>query len=268
MFSIYLFTSSDTVHQNGYEDAIIQGHSYINYAKDNVLFRKLLQVENDTTEYPPTGVSTNTSVMSTTVVTPKTTHVGQIPDLFTLEERRKGAIIFHVIGVIYMFVALAIVCDEFFVPSLDVITQKLQISEDVAGATFMAAGGSAPELFTSIFGVFIAHSDVGIGTVVGSAVFNILFVLGMCAVFSETALVLTWWPLFRDVTFYSISLVCLIVFFRDQKIYWWEALVLFICYIAYVTFMKFNKQIETVVKKKLGLPPPEADNNDAIQVQF
>ena len=43
-----------------------------------------------------------------------------------------------------MFVALAIVCDEFFVPALDVIIEVLGCSEDVAGATFMAAGGSAP----------------------------------------------------------------------------------------------------------------------------
>ena len=77
-----------------------------------------------------------------------------------------------------MFVALAIVCDEFFVPSLDVMIEIMGISEDVAGATFMAAGGSAPELFTSMIGVFIAFSDVGIGTIVGSAVFNILFVIG------------------------------------------------------------------------------------------
>ncbi len=40
---------------------------------------------------------------------------------------------------------------------------QLEISPDVAGATFMAAGGSAPELFTSIIGVFIAMNDVGIG---------------------------------------------------------------------------------------------------------
>jgi len=91
-------------------------------------------------------------------------------DLFTLEQRKQGAVIFHVIGLIYMFVALAIVCDEFFVPSLDVIIEKLGISEDVAGATFMAAGGSAPELFTSVIGVFVAFSDVGIGTIVGSAI--------------------------------------------------------------------------------------------------
>jgi solute carrier family 24 (sodium/potassium/calcium exchanger), member 2 len=54
-------------------------------------------------------------------------------DLFTLEQRRNGAIAFHIIGVIYMFVALAIVCDEFFVPSLDVIIEKLGITDDVAG---------------------------------------------------------------------------------------------------------------------------------------
>lgn len=70
-------------------------------------------------------------------------------------------------GLVYMFIALAIVCDEFFVPALGVITERLDISEDVAGATFMAAGGSAPEFFTSVIGVFIAQNNVGIGTIVG-----------------------------------------------------------------------------------------------------
>ena len=63
---------------------------------------------------------------------------------------------------------------------------------------FMAAGGSAPELFTSFMGVFVAKSNVGFGAIVGSAVFNVLFVIGMCALFSKEILELTWWPLFRD----------------------------------------------------------------------
>lgn len=172
-------------------------------------------------------------------------------DLFTLEQRRNGAVVFHIIGVIYMFVALAIVCDEFFVPSLDVVIEKLGIAEDVAGATFMAAGGSAPELFTSVIGVFVSFDDVGIGTIVGSAVFNILFVIGMCALFSRTVLTLTWWPLFRDCTFYSASLIILILFFRDNHIYWYEAAILFSIYLAYVSFMKWNQNVERFVKKHL-----------------
>ena len=129
------------------------------------------------------------------------------------------------------------------------LSTVLHLQPDVAGATFMAAGGSAPELFTSIIGVFVAFSDVGIGTIVGSAVFNILFVIGMCALFSKTVLYLTWWPLFRDCTFYSISLATLILFFLDNKIEWWEAALLLGVYASYVIFMKFNASVEKAVKK-------------------
>ncbi|XP_036066264.1 sodium/potassium/calcium exchanger 1 isoform X2 [Oryzias melastigma] len=173
-------------------------------------------------------------------------------DLFTIEQRRQGWVLLHVLGMIYMFVALAIVCDEFFVPALEVITVKLEISDDVAGATFMAAGGSAPELFTSLIGVFISHSNVGIGTIVGSAVFNILFVIGMCAIFSREMLHLTWWPLFRDVTFYILDLIMLIIFFLDNVILWWESILLVLGYMSYVSFMKFNSQIEQMFKGQLN----------------
>ncbi|KPP68887.1 sodium/potassium/calcium exchanger 2-like [Scleropages formosus] len=174
---------------------------------------------------------------------------GEYPqDLFTLEERRQGAVALHMFGMLYMFIALAIVCDEFFVPALTVITEKLSISDDVAGATFMAAGGSAPELFTSVIGVFISHSNVGIGTIVGSAVFNILFVIGMCALFSREILNLTWWPLFRDVSFYIVDLIMLIVFFLDNYIYFWESLTLLGGYVSYVIFMKYNVNVEVFVK--------------------
>ncbi|KAM7015801.1 sodium/potassium/calcium exchanger 1-like isoform 2-T2 [Tautogolabrus adspersus] len=178
---------------------------------------------------------------------------GDFPeDLFSVEQRQQGWVVLHVLGMIYMFAALAIVCDEFFVPALEVITNTLDISDDVAGATFMAAGGSAPELFTSLIGVFISHSNVGIGTIVGSAVFNILFVIGMCAIFSREMLHLTWWPLFRDVTFYILDLIMLIVFFLDNKILWWESILLVLGYISYVSFMKFNSQIEKAVKTQIN----------------
>ncbi|XP_056870733.1 sodium/potassium/calcium exchanger 1-like isoform X4 [Takifugu flavidus] len=173
-------------------------------------------------------------------------------DLFSLEQRQQGWVFLHIVGMIYMFVALAIVCDEFFVPGLEVITNKLEISDDVAGATFMAAGGSAPELFTSLIGVFISHSNVGIGTIVGSAVFNILFVIGMCAISSREVLHLTWWPLFRDVTFYIVGLIMLIVFFLDNVILWWESVLLVLAYVSYVSFMKFNSQLEQAVKSQLN----------------
>jgi len=205
-----------------------------------VLFRHLLQVDNGTSPAVPEEPAE-----------PEQDPLFP-PDVFTKEQLKNGGVVCYMLGVLYMFVALAIVCDEFFVPALDVIIEKFGISEDVAGATFMAAGGSAPELFTAVIGVFVAFSDVGIGTVVGSAVFNILFVIGMCALFSKTVLHLTWWPLFRDCTFYSVSLITLILFFVDNFIMWWEALLLLFVYILYVIFMKFNAQAEKGVKRMLS----------------
>ena len=47
------------------------------------------------------------------------------PDAFSDDQLKHGAIIFHIIGILYMFYALALVCDEFFVPSLEVIIEKV-----------------------------------------------------------------------------------------------------------------------------------------------
>uniref|UniRef100_A0A8C7PNZ2 Sodium/calcium exchanger membrane region domain-containing protein n=1 Tax=Oncorhynchus mykiss TaxID=8022 RepID=A0A8C7PNZ2_ONCMY len=132
-------------------------------------------------------------------------------DIFTKEELKRGAVLLHVLCAIYMFYALAIVCDDYFVPSLEKISENLQLSEDVAGATFMAAGSSAPELFTSLIGVFITKGDVGVGTIVGSAVFNILVIIGVCGIFAGQTVVLTWWSLFRDSTYYIFSVLALIL---------------------------------------------------------
>lgn len=62
------------------------------------------------------------------------------------------------------------------------LPQALNMSNDVAGATFMAAATSAPELFVNVIGTFITEGDIGVGTIVGSAVFNILAVAACCGI--------------------------------------------------------------------------------------
>ena len=156
-------------------------------------------------------------------------------------------LVFHFLGVLYMFLALAIVCDEFFVPALEEMSsgRRMNLSMDVAGATLMAAGGSAPELFTSLFGTF-AESEVGFGTIVGSAVFNILFVIAMCALMSREVLTLTWWPLFRDSFCYAVGLAVLSIFVgvtSKNVIETWEAVVLFILYLGYIAIMWQNANL-------------------------
>ncbi|XP_037531738.1 sodium/potassium/calcium exchanger 3-like [Nematolebias whitei] len=170
-------------------------------------------------------------------------------DVFTLDQRRQGAVLLHVLCAIYMFHALAIVCDVYFVPSLEKVSENLHLSQDVAGATFMAAGSSAPELFTSLIGVFITKGDVGVGTIVGSAVFNILVIIGLCGIFAGQPISLSWWPLFRDAVFYILSIVVLILVIYDEQVMWWETIILISMYGIYILIMKFNRSLCCLVER-------------------
>ncbi|XP_034947098.1 sodium/potassium/calcium exchanger 3-like [Chelonus insularis] len=164
-------------------------------------------------------------------------------DGLTPEARRSGFIVVHIIFAIYLFLLLAIVCDDFFVPSITKICEKLNVTEDVAGATFMAAATSSPELFINVVGTFITEGDIGIGTIVGSAVFNILAVPACCGLFANQVLELDWWPISRDSLAYAVTVGLLILVLRDGRIEWYEALILVATYIFYILAMCFNKTI-------------------------
>lgn len=180
----------------------------------------------------------------------------------------KWMLVFYALGVLYMFLALAVVCDEFFVPALEEMSssRRLNLSMDVAGATLMAAGGSAPELFTNMFGTF-RRSEVGFGTIIGSAVFNVLFVIALCALMSKEVLELTWWPLFRDSLYYAIGLSVLTIFIgvtSKSEIEVWESVVLFILYLGYIAIMWQNANIyKAITGKELECPDEEDGEDDA-----
>jgi K+-dependent Na+/Ca+ exchanger-like protein len=165
-------------------------------------------------------------------------------DFMTQKERQHGGVMAHVVVALYMFGALAVVCDDYFVASLERICEGLKLKSDVAGATFMAAGSSAPEFCTSVIGVFITEGDIGLGTIVGSAVFNILFIVSICGLFAGCVLKLSWWPLMRDCVCYMVSIAALVAVTYDKKVHWYEALVLVIMYLLYVLIMYFNTRLE------------------------
>jgi sodium/potassium/calcium exchanger 4 len=156
--------------------------------------------------------------------------------------------------VIYLFIGIAIVCDDFFVASLESICAALGLSDDVAGATFMAAGSSAPELAASAMSLINSSSDnaLGVGTIVGSAVFNILVIIGTTVIFAGQSLKLDWKPMARDCTFYAAAICGIVGTFRDGKVDWWEGLIYVLLYSIYIAFMWKNVYFMNILDKKFG----------------
>uniref|UniRef100_A0A182JA64 Sodium/potassium/calcium exchanger 5 n=1 Tax=Anopheles atroparvus TaxID=41427 RepID=A0A182JA64_ANOAO len=170
-------------------------------------------------------------------------------DGFTREDRRHGWILVHVVIACYCFWLLAIVCDDYFVPAIELMCKKLQVKEDVAGATFMAAASSSPELFINCVGTFVTKGDLGVGAVVGSAVFNILAVPAVCGLLGGQVVQLRWWPVTRDSMMYGIAVIGLIGVLYDGRVMWYEATVLVSAYVFYITAMYCNDTINRFMSK-------------------
>lgn len=112
----------------------------------------------------------------------------------------------------------AAVTEERFVPALNVLSSEFNIPDDVAGATLMAAGASSPELFSSIVSLFITHSSLGLGTIVGSEIFNQLIICAG-AVFAAKSgkLQLDKAIVTREVFFYALGIVLLYLALQDTR---------------------------------------------------
>lgn len=172
-----------------------------------------------------------------------------------------------VVGIGVALYLLAVVTEDFFIPAIDRISQKLRLSSDAAGATLLAAGSSAPEFFTAFIAVFglagANTADVGTGAIVGSAVYNVLVITGAAALYK--AVKLQWQPVIRDMVFYLITILMLLVAFSDGQITIVEAITFVLMYGVYVwTVVKWRKwlkyddvaleeEVETKVRKGLGL---------------
>ena len=144
---------------------------------------------------------------------------------------------------ILSFYLLAEVCDKYFVGSLDRISHRLKLSSDVAGATFMAVGSSAPELFIAIIALLKPgnHAALGMGTIVGSAIFNILVIIGVSVVVKKA--ILAWQPVIRDVLFYTLSILTLLLVFRDGVISLYEAIIFVVMYVIYIFLVFYWQKI-------------------------
>ncbi|MGB5273009.1 MAG: calcium/sodium antiporter [Flavobacteriaceae bacterium] len=166
-------------------------------------------------------------------------------------------IILYILALLLAFYLLMKVCDEYFVSSLDKIAKNLNLSSEASGATLMAVGTSAPELFVSLMALLRPgdHGAMGAGTIVGSAIFNILVIIGGSLVIRKAHIL--WQPVIRDTIFYLFAIVLLLFSFRDGTIDLFEAGTFLAIYIIYVfavvkwkKLLKYEeKDLEEIVEK-------------------
>ncbi|XP_049884653.1 sodium/potassium/calcium exchanger 4-like [Pectinophora gossypiella] len=159
--------------------------------------------------------------------------------IFTDDQLRQGAFLLYVLFGIYAFTLLAIVCNDYFIPCVEFICEDLKIPQNVAAATFMSVATSCPEFFVNVISTFITESDMGIGTIVGSAIFNALGVAAIGGLAAIAPIKIDAAPVTRDVIIYMINVGVLVAIVWDGQVDWYEAVALGVLYILYFVVM-FN----------------------------
>ena len=140
------------------------------------------------------------------------------------------SIVFIVLGM-----AAIIGGGQLVVNSAKTIALALGMSETLVGLTVVAIGTSLPELVTSVVAARKGDSGIAMGNVIGSNLFNILFILGMAGVIK---------PLTADAAFFidtgillGISALMLLFAFTKRKISRVEGITCVLIYVAYTAYI-------------------------------
>jgi len=116
------------------------------------------------------------------------------------------------------------------------IAENLGISETVIGITIIAIGTSLPELITSVVAIRKGHTDIGIGTIVGSNIYNILMILGISSVITGIASIPYHTGIFTDYIIMVGFSIVLIGFLRSGIIPRPAGVGLVIAYAVYIGY--------------------------------
>lgn len=115
------------------------------------------------------------------------------------------------------------------------IAYSFGMSETLVGLTIVAVGTSLPELITSVTAALKKQSEIALGNIVGSNIFNILFVLGAASVISPLAVDP---KIVVDVVLMIILTVVLLIFSRsNSRIGKIEGIILAVAYIIYMIYI-------------------------------
>ncbi len=121
------------------------------------------------------------------------------------------------------------------VNSASEIAKSFGISDNVIGLTIVALGTSLPELFTSIVAAKHGETDIALGNVIGSNIFNILFVLGIAATISPVSFLTA--NLIDCIALIAMSLIVMIFCWTKLTLDRWEGAAMAAAYTAYIVYI-------------------------------
>lgn len=153
--------------------------------------------------------------------------------IIQLEENKNISSIKN-ISLILLGILILKIGGDIVVENAKLIAIALNVSEKVIGLTIVAIGTSLPELFTSITAAIKGDSEIAIGNIVGSNIFNILMIIGIASIIQPITYNVTY-NFQMIVLFVGMTLMMIFPFLKPKdKLSRWKGFVFFILYLIYL----------------------------------
>jgi cation:H+ antiporter len=144
------------------------------------------------------------------------------------------SIILIIIGLILLTVGAF-----FTVDNAVIIAKEIGLSERIIGLTLVAVGTSLPELITSIVAAKRGHTDISVGNILGSNIFNILAILGISSSITAISVNDSMWTDYVFMILFAVILLPIIK--TGLKIGKIEGMLLVAGYVGYTAFLIFSR---------------------------
>eukprot|EP01128_Nolandella_sp_AFSM9_P004394 TRINITY_DN1960_c0_g1_i1.p1 TRINITY_DN1960_c0_g1~~TRINITY_DN1960_c0_g1_i1.p1 ORF type:complete len:735 (-),score=179.99 TRINITY_DN1960_c0_g1_i1:154-2253(-) len=136
-----------------------------------------------------------------------------------------------VVMLLCFFYLLTHIADSYFSPVLELLAEKLKMSEEVAGITFLALGNGAPDVASTFASVRQGNWNFAIGGLMASSLFITCCIVSIISFISDTTV--SRGPFFRDTGFLLVAVCGILVVCWDGAIYIYEAMGFVVAYLAY-----------------------------------
>ena len=114
------------------------------------------------------------------------------------------------------------------------LAQRMRIPQIVIGLTVVAMGTSMPEFFVSLMSALHGTSDLAVGNIVGSNIFNTMAIVGITAVVAPMTISRN--TVRKDIPFAVLASVLLLMMCYNLEISRWEAAVLFVVFVIFMVY--------------------------------
>ena len=151
-----------------------------------------------------------------------------------IPELEEGDKLWKLLIMLVLGMAAIVAGSQFTVDGASNIAKTLGVSDRIIGLTIVAIGTSLPELVTSVSASLKGKTDIAIGNVIGSNIFNILFVLGTAGLVSPS--VIPFDPNFITDGIISIAAIVAFMLFigKDMKLKKTGAIIMLVSYFVYI----------------------------------